>query len=147
MDTSVKEVRVGNRTTISENANLYKCHIGDDCKIHSYVYIEGEVKIGDGCKIKPFVFIPTGVTIGNNVFIGMGVVFTNDKYPRARGEWELLKTVVEDNVSIGANSTILPGIRIGRNSMIGAGSLVTKDVPENCLVYGSPAKPVKSLDE
>lgn len=144
MDNSV---RVGKGTTISENANLYKCHVGDECKIHSYVYIEGGVKIGNGCKIKPFVFIPEGVTIGNDVFIGMGVVFTNDKYPKTKGDWKLIETIVEDNVSIGANSTILPGVRIGKNSMIGAGSLITKDVPENSLVYGSPARVVKSLDE
>lgn len=141
----IKDVKVGKNTKIHENVNLYKCEIGSNCKIHSFVYIEEGVRIGDRCKIKPFVYIPTGVTIGSDVFIGMGVIFTNDKYPKSSGTWKLLKTIIEDNVSIGANSTILPGIRIGKNSMIGASSLVAKDIPENSLAYGSPAKVVKKL--
>jgi acetyltransferase-like isoleucine patch superfamily enzyme len=140
------KTKVGRNTIIYDNVNIYNCKIGDNCKIHSFVYIEEDVKIGNGCKIKPFVYIPTGVIIGNNVFIGMGTVFTNDKYPRADNEsWKLLKTVVKDGVSIGANCTILPGIRIGKNSTIGAGSVVTKDVPANSIVYGSPAEVKNSI--
>ncbi len=135
----IREVEIGEGTRIYDQVNLYKCKIGRNCKIDSFVYIEGGVEIGDNCKIRPHVFIPTGVTIGRNVFIGPNVTFTNDKHPKASGEWELLKTVVEDNVSIGAGAVILPGIRIGKGAMIGAGAVVTKDVPPGATVKGNPA--------
>ncbi|MEM2966934.1 MAG: acyltransferase, partial [Candidatus Nitrosocaldaceae archaeon] len=106
----------------------------------AFVYIEEGVEIGDNCKIRAFTFIPTGVRIGNNVFIGPRVTFTNDKYPRIGKEWKLLETVIEDDVSIGAGSIILPGIRIGTSAMVGAGSVVTKDVPARSVVIGNPAK-------
>lgn len=140
---SGREIKTGKNSNISENADLYKCEIGDNSKIHSYAFIEEGVKIGSGCIIKPFVYIPTGVTIGDKVFIGPGVVFTNDKYPRTGRDWKLLKTHVEDGVSIGAGSVILSGIRIGRKAMIGAGSVVTNDIPGNSLAYGCPARVVK----
>jgi len=104
------------------------------------VYIEEGVEIGKNCKIRPFVFIPSGVKIGDDVFIGPGVIFTNDKYPKARGEWKLRETIVEDDVSIGAGAVVLPGVRIGRGAMVGAGAVVTKDVPSNAVVVGNPAK-------
>ena len=105
-----------------------KAIIGDDTTIHSQVWIGDGVKIGERCKIQAFVFIPTGVEIGNDVFIGPHTCFTNDKKPPSYGKnWA--KTIVKDRVSIGANCTILPGIIIGEDARIGAGSVLTKDVP------------------
>ena len=107
--------------------NIYG-KIGKRNKIAEFVEIGGEV--GDGCSIQAFVFIPKGVQIMNKVFIGPHTCFTNDKYPKAQGDWEQLETIVEDEVSIGANCTILPGIHIHKRAVIGAGSVVTKDIPE-----------------
>jgi len=136
----IVDAEIGDGTVVRDHVNLYKCKIGKDCKIESFVYVEQGVTIGDSCKIKPYVFIPTGITIEDEVFIGPNVTFTNDKYPRAKGDWKLLKTIVGRGASIGANSVILPGVRIGRNAMIGAGSVVTTDVPDNSTVCGNPAK-------
>lgn len=135
----LKDVEVGEGTVIHDQVNLYKCKIGSNCKIDSFVYIEENVSIGDNCKIRPFVFIPTGVTIEENVFIGPGVSFTNDKYPRVKGTWRLLKTVVKKGASIGAKSVILPGVTVGEEALVGAGSVVTKDVPDKAIVTGNPA--------
>lgn len=118
-------------------SNIGKCIIGDNCVIHSHVWIGDRVKIGDNCKIQAFSFIPTGVRIGDNVFIGPRVTFTNDKYPPS-GEWSA--TIVCDNVSIGAGAIILPGLTLGTGCKIGAGSVVTRDVPANVTVYGNPAR-------
>ena len=93
-----------------------------------------------------YTFIPKGVTIGKNVFIGPRTGFTNDKYPKALGEWKVYETIVEDGASIGSGSTIICGVRIGRNAKIGAGSVVTKDVPDNAVVYGVPAVEHKSKE-
>ena len=136
----IVDVEIGEGTIIHDHVNLYKCKIGRNCKIDAFVYIEEGVEIGDECKIRPFVFIPTGVKIGNRVFIGPNVTFTNDKYPKVRGEWELRETIVEDDVSIGAGAVILPGVRIGKGAMIGAGAVITKDVPEGSVVVGNPAR-------
>ena len=136
----VKDVEVGEGTVIHDQVNLYKCIIGKNCKIDAFVYIEGNVEIGNQCKIRPFVFIPTGVIIEDNVFIGPNVSFTNDKYPKAKGEWTMLKTIVKKGASIGANSVILPGVTIGEKALIGAGSVVTKDVPDKAIVAGNPAR-------
>ncbi len=136
----IEDAEIGENATIYDQVNLYKCKIGEGTKIDAFVYIEERVEIGKNCKIRPFAFIPSGVRIGNNVFISPGVVFTNDKYPKAKGEWELKETIVEDEVSIGAGAVILPGIRIGRGAMVGAGAVVTKDVPGNAVVMGNPAK-------
>ena len=134
---------IGEGTVVHDHVNLYKCEIGKNCKIDAYVYIEEGVKIGDNCRIRPFTFIPTGVTIEDDVFIGPNVTFTNDKYPRIKGEWKLLQTLVKNGASIGANSVILPGIIIGENSLVGAGSVVTRTVPDNCVVVGNPAKIIR----
>ena len=140
------DVEIGKGTIIHDQVNLYKCKIGRNCKIGAFVYIEEGVIIGNNCKIKPFVFIPTGVVIEDDVFIGPNVTFTNDKYPRAKGSWRLLPTRVKRGASIGAGSVILPGLTIGENSIIGAGAVVTSDVPDNAIVFGNPARVVKHLE-
>ncbi|GAG73901.1 unnamed protein product [marine sediment metagenome] len=136
----IKDVEVGEDTKIYDQVNLYRCKIGKSSKIDAFVYIEEDVIIGNYCKIRPFVFIPTGVTIGDRVFIGPGVMFTNDKYPKCEGKWELLETIVEDNVSIGAGAVILPGIKIGKGALIGAGAVVTKNIPPGATVLGNPGR-------
>jgi len=113
--------------------------IGRNCRIHSHVWIGGEVKIGDRCKVQAFAFIPNGVIIEDDVFIGPHVCFTNDKYPPSGGKhWA--KTLVKKGASIGARAVILPGITIGENAKVGAGAVVTKDVPSGVVVCGNPAK-------
>ena len=134
------DVEIGEGTIVHDQVNLYKCKIGKECKIDSFVYIEEGVVIGDRCKIRPFVFIPTGVVIEDEVFIGPNVTFTNDKYPKVSSEWQLLETRVKKGASIGANSTILPGVTIGTNALIGAGSVVASDVPSFGTVAGNPAR-------
>ncbi len=135
----VKDAEIGRGSVIHDQVNLYKCRIGKNCKIDAFVYIEEDVVIGDDCKVRPFVFIPTGVTIESGVFIGPNVTFTNDLYPKAKGEWALLKTLVKSGASLGANSVILPGVVIGNRALVGAGSVVTKDVPDQAIVAGNPA--------
>jgi acetyltransferase-like isoleucine patch superfamily enzyme len=128
--------------------NLYGCEIGAETAVGPFVEIQSGATIGPRCKISSHSFICTGVSIGAGAFIGHGVVFVNDTYPRAvnadgsiRGEsdWELLPTRVEDGVSIGSNATILAGVTIGRNALVGAGSVVTRDVPAGAIVAGVPA--------
>ncbi len=115
--------------------------IGKDCNICDFVFIENEVVIGDRTTIKSGVQIWDGVTIGADVFVGPNVTFTNDKYPVSKNkDFKLLNTIIEDGVSIGANSTILPGVKVGSKAVIGAGSVVTKDVLPNTTVFGNPAR-------
>jgi UDP-2-acetamido-3-amino-2,3-dideoxy-glucuronate N-acetyltransferase len=142
---AIVDCEIGEGTIVRNHVNLYKCKIGRNCKVESFVYIEEGVKIGDGCKIKPHVYIPTGVTIEDEVFIGPNVMFTNDKHPHVNGEWNLLRTLVCRRASIGAGSVILPGLRIGRGALIGAGSVVTKDVRDGAVVYGNAARPSSTL--
>jgi len=138
----IVDVEIGEGTMVRDHVNLYKCKIGKNCKIESFVYMEEGVIVGDNCKIKPHVFIPTGVIIEDAVFVGPNVTFTNDMYPSAKGDWKLLKTFVGRGASIGANSVILPGVSIGEGALIGAGSVVTTNVPENATVAGNPARPL-----
>src|SRR5438094_10092499 len=138
----IKKTVVGKDSQIHDQVNLYGCKIGKNTKIDSYVYIEEGVTIGDNCKIRPFVFIPTGVVIENDVFIAPNVTFTNDKHPRAQGEWTLLNTRVKKQALISPGSTINPGVNIGENALIGAGSVVTKNIPDNAIALGVPARVV-----
>ena len=138
-------VRIGEGTKIwhPELSNIYGSgSIGKDCNIGTLVEIRSPV-IGDRCKIQAFVFIPEGVTIGDDVFIGPHVCFTNDKYPSAVDYGGFRETIVESGVAIGANSTIVCGITIGEGAMIGAGAVVTKDVPPGVTVVGNPARELK----
>jgi acetyltransferase-like isoleucine patch superfamily enzyme len=138
----IKKSKIGKGSRVYDHVNLYGCTIGKNTKIDAYVYIEEGVTIGDKCKIRPFVFIPTGVTIEDSVFIGPNVTFTNDKYPRSSGDWSLLKTRIKRFASIGAGCTINPGITIGENALVGSGSVVTRDIPNNAVAIGNPAQVV-----
>jgi len=136
----IVDAEIGEGTEVRDHVNLYKCKIGRNCRIESFVYIEEGVTVGDNCKIKPHVYIPTGVIIEDQVFLGPNVTFTNDKYPHVKGDWKLLKTIVGSGASVGAHSVILPGVRIGRSAMVGAGSVVISDVPDGTIVCGNPAR-------
>lgn len=141
---SIEDVDVGEDTIVREFVNLYGCKIGKGCRIAAYVEIQRGVKIGNRCKIEAFAFIPTGVTIEDEVFIGPHACFTNDKVPKAVGDWEITPTLVKKGASIGANATIICGVTIGENALVAAGAVVTKDVPANAIVGGVPAKKIGS---
>lgn len=149
---SIQQVKVGENVKIFKFVNLYGCQIGDNTKIGSFVEIQKGVEIGKNCKISSHTFICEGVKIGNGVFVGHNVSFINDIYPRAttqegvlqtEADWQMAETIIEDGASIGTGATILGGIRIGKNAMVGAGAVVTKNVPENAVVVGNPAKIIK----
>jgi len=151
----IVDVKVGKNVIINDFVNAYGCTIDDGTKIGSFVEIQKNAFIGKNCKISSHTFICEGVYIKNGVFVGHNVSFINDKFPFAvnqdfslknDSDWELVKTIVNDKVSIGTSSTILGGIHIGKNSIIGAGSVVTKDVPPNVIVAGNPAKILRRLD-
>jgi acetyltransferase-like isoleucine patch superfamily enzyme len=136
------------RASIGEDTSVWHwaqvregAQIGRNCNIGKDVYIDTDVVVGDDCKIQNFATLYRGLTVGNRVFIGPHVCFTNDMYPRAVSpDWQVIPTKVEDGASIGANSTILCGLTIGRNAMVAAGAVVTKDVPPHALVSGVPAR-------
>lgn len=144
-----EDVKLGEGVRLSKFINLYGCEIGDETKIGAFVEIQKNAKIGKRCKISSHTFICEGVTIEDNVFIGHGVMFTNDTYPRAtsaegqlqtEADWKVEPTVVKRGASIGTGATILPNTCIGENAIVGAGSVVTKDVPANAVIAGNPAK-------
>jgi acetyltransferase-like isoleucine patch superfamily enzyme len=139
----LRDVNYGIDVQVGNNCDLYKCRIGNHTKIKHYVEIQGDVVIGQFCKIESYVFIPEGTRIGNYVFIGPGVVFMNDKNPRATGEWKMAPVHVEDNVMIGANSTILPGVVLGEGTLVGAGSVVTKTTAPRSKIMGNPARVIE----
>ena len=146
------DVKLGRNVRISGFVNLYGCEIGDGTKIGAFVEVQKGASIGARCKISSHTFICEGVTIEEGVFIGHNVTFINDRYPRAtnaKGElqseadWHCQRTFVKRGASIGSGATLLGGITIGENATVGAGSLVTKDVPANAVVAGNPARPLR----
>jgi len=143
----VQTDQIGKKTRIWQYCVVLKsAQIGDDCNICSHCFIENDVKIGNNVTIKNGVYLWDGITIEDNVQIGPNVTFTNDKYPRAKQPFKVQRTIIKRNASVGAASTILGGVTIGENAMIGAGSLVTKDIPPNELWLGSPARFVRKMD-
>lgn len=149
-------VKLGKDVKLSKFINLYGCEIGDDTKIGAFVEIQKNSKVGKRCKISSHTFICEGVDIEDNVFIGHGVMFTNDIYPRAtatggglqtEADWKVEKTRVCRGASIGSGATILCNLTIGENAIVGAGAVVTKDVPPNAIVAGCPAKFLRFVDE
>lgn len=147
-------VKLGKDVKLSKFINLYGCEVGEETKIGAFVEIQKNSRVGKRCKISSHTFICEGVEIEDNVFIGHSVTFINDSYPRAttasgelqtEADWKVEKTVVRKGASIGSGSTILSNIAIGENAIVGAGSVVTKDVPANAIVAGNPAKVLRYL--
>lgn len=147
-------VKLGENVKIYDFVNLYGCEIGNETKIGTFVEIQKGVKIGANCKVSSHTFICEGVTIEDNVFIGHNVTFINDLFPRATNEngslqteadWKCLLTLVKKGSSIGSSATILCGVTIGENAVVGAGSVVTKDVPAGTIVAGNPAKVLRKI--
>ena len=148
------DVKLGEGVKLSKFINLYGCQIGDDTKIGAFVEIQKNASVGKRCKVSSHTFVCEGVTIEDNVFIGHGVTFINDMYPRAttsngnlqtEKDWKVEKTVVKRGASIGSGVTILANVTIGENAIVGAGSMVTRDVPANTIVAGNPAKILRSV--
>ena len=153
--TIAEDVILGQDVFLAQFVNLYGCSIGDYSRIGTFVEIQKGVHIGSNCKIQSHSFICEGVRIKNRVFIGHGVTFINDKLPKTtnldgtikrNGDWTCTETTIEDEASIGSGSTILCGIKIGQRAVIGAGSVVTKNVPDGQVWVGNPAKPLKEQD-
>jgi acetyltransferase-like isoleucine patch superfamily enzyme len=149
-------VKLGKNVKLSQFINLYGCEIGDDTKIGAFVEIQKNARVGRCCKISSHTFVSEGVDIEDNVFIGHNVTFINDSYPRAtttggglqtEADWKVEKTVVKKGASIGSGSTILSKVTIGENAIVGAGSVVTKDVPASAIVAGNPAKVLRFLTQ
>jgi acetyltransferase-like isoleucine patch superfamily enzyme len=143
------DVKLGSGVKLSKFINLYGCEIGDGTKIGAFVEIQKNAKVGRNCKISSHTFVCEGVIIEDNAFIGHGVTFINDSYPRAtnpdgqlqtESDWKVERTLIKKGASIGSGSTILSNVVIGENAIIGAGCVVTKDVPANTIVAGNPAK-------
>ena len=150
------DVKLGKDVKLAAFINLYGCEIGEGTKIGTFVEVQKNAVIGRRCKISSHTFVCEGVTIEDNVFIGHGVVFINDSYPRAtnaggglqtEADWKVERTVVKTGASIGSGATILSRVVIGENAIVGAGSVVTKDVPTNTIVAGNPARVLRILEE
>jgi acetyltransferase-like isoleucine patch superfamily enzyme len=148
------DVKLGKAVKLSKFINLYGCEVGDNTKIGAFVEIQKNAKIGCNCKISSHTFICEGVTIEDNVFVGHGVTFINDSYPRATTEsgtlqtesdWHVETTLVKRGASIGSGATILANVAIGENALVGAGSVVTRDVPPGAIVAGNPARVMRAI--
>lgn len=151
----LNNVKLGAGVKVFSFVNAYGCEIGDGSKIGTFVEIQKNSTIGKNCKISSHSFICEGVTLEDNVFIGHGVMFTNDKFPRAantdgslqtEADWQVVPTLVKKGASIGSGAVIIAGITIGENALVGAGAVVTRDVPPNAIVAGVPAKKIRSVD-
>ena len=148
------DVRLGEHVKLSQFINLYGCEIGDETKIGAFVEIQKNAKVGKRCKISSHTFVCEGVTIEDDVFIGHGVTFINDSYPRAttdgrlqtEADWHVETTVIKAGASIGSGATILSRVTVGENAIVGAGSVVTRDVPANAIVAGNPARKLRTLE-
>lgn len=149
------DVKLGKDVRLSKFVNLYGCEIGDETKIGAFVEVQKNAKIGRRCKISSHSFICEGVTIEDYVFIGHGVVFINDTYPRAanadgtlqtENDWKVERTLIKRGASLGSGSTILSNVTIGENAIVGAGAVVTKDVAANAIVVGNPARFLRSIE-
>jgi UDP-2-acetamido-3-amino-2,3-dideoxy-glucuronate N-acetyltransferase len=147
------DVKMGNNVSIHAFVNLYGCSVGDNSRIGAFVEIQKNVEVGKNVKVSSHTFICEGVAIEDNCFIGHNVSFINDKYPRAindngkpqsESDWQVIPTRVKRGASIGTSATILCGVTIGENAVVGAGSVVTHDVPDGTTVVGNPARPVRS---
>jgi acetyltransferase-like isoleucine patch superfamily enzyme len=150
------DVKLGQNVKLYDFVNLYGCEIGDNTQIGTFVEIQKGVKIGKNCKIQSHTFICEGVTIEDEVFISHNVTFINDPYPRAttkdgslqsEADWECVPTLIQRGASIGSSATLLCGITVGRNAIIGAGSVVTKDVSANTIVAGNPARVIRKIEQ
>src|SRR5438094_7628461 len=150
------DVKLGQNVKLSQFINLYGCEIGDESKIGAFVEMQKNAKVGRHCKISSHTFICEGVTIEDNVFVGHGVTFINDSYPRAttpegqvqtEADWKVERTIVRKGASVGSGSTVLANTTIGENAIVGAGSVITKDVPANSIVAGNPAKVLRYIDQ
>jgi UDP-2-acetamido-3-amino-2,3-dideoxy-glucuronate N-acetyltransferase len=147
----IDDVIFGENVIVFSFTNLYGCRIGDNTRIGPFVEIQQGAQVGANCKIQSHAFICTGVEIEDEVFVSHGVLFINDKYPRAvaggrlqeEGDWELLPTTVERGATLGSGAVVLGGIRIGRGALVGAGSVVTRDVEPETAVVGNPARPLR----
>ena len=147
-------VVLGENVSLQDFINLYGCRIGDNTKIGPFVEIQKNVTVGRNCKIQSHSFLCEGVSIEDEAFIGHGVMFINDRYPRSataagalqtEADWKVVPTVVKKGASIGSNATILCGITVGEGAIVGAGSVVTKDVPPHTVVAGNPAKVIRKI--
>lgn len=149
------DVRLGKDVKLSQFVNLYGCEVGDNTKIGAFVEIQKNARVGARCKISSHTFVCEGVTIEDNVFVGHNVAFINDMYPRAttggalqtEADWRVESTLVKKGASIGSGATILAKVTIGENAIVGAGSVVTKDVPANTVVAGNPARVLRKIEE
>jgi acetyltransferase-like isoleucine patch superfamily enzyme len=150
------DVKLGRGVKLSKFINLYGCEVGDESKIGAFVEIQKNATVGKRCKISSHTFICEGVALEDNVFIGHGVMFINDSYPRAttadgslqtEADWKVERTNIKKGASIGSGATILCGITVGENAIVGAGSVVTKDVPPNSIVAGNPARVLRYIEQ